>query len=212
MTTRVLLARHGATKLSAEDRFAGATNVELSEEGAAQATALGKRFGSEKLRAVYVSPMLRATETARLAIAAAGFSVNPGVQVRDALREIDHGRWEGLRKADVQHNFAEEYARWEADPLTFAPEGGESGLVVRDRAVLCVEAIVRAHPEETVAIVSHKATLRLLLCAVLGIDARDYRRKLEQELACLNVLEFNGASNTGARLLRYNDVSHYRPG
>jgi broad specificity phosphatase PhoE len=210
MTTRVLLARHGATKLSAEDRFAGSTNVELSDEGAAQATALGNRFESEKLSTVYASPMLRATETARLAIAAARFSVNPAVQVRDALREINHGRWEGLRKVDVQRDFAVEYARWEADPLTFAPEGGESGVVVRDRAVLCMEAIVRAHPAETVAIVSHKATLRLMLCAVLGIDARDYRRKLEQELACLNVLEFNGSS--GARLLRYNDVSHYRPG
>ena len=36
LTTRLLLVRHGATRLSVEDRFAGAIDVELSDEGVFQ--------------------------------------------------------------------------------------------------------------------------------------------------------------------------------
>ena len=63
--TRVHLIRHGATLLSAEDRFAGAVDVELSEEGRAQAQRLGERLASTKLAAVYASPLSRTIETAR---------------------------------------------------------------------------------------------------------------------------------------------------
>jgi broad specificity phosphatase PhoE len=53
----------------------------------------------------------------------------------DGLREIDHGRWEGMRRAEVEAQFPEEYAGWEADPFTLAPEGGEAGLNVLARAL-----------------------------------------------------------------------------
>ncbi|HWZ90418.1 MAG TPA: histidine phosphatase family protein, partial [Polyangiaceae bacterium] len=62
MTTRVLLIRHGATVLSAEDRFAGATDVELSDEGRTQARCLGERLAEAELAAVYASPMRRTIE------------------------------------------------------------------------------------------------------------------------------------------------------
>ena len=64
---------------------------------------------------------------------------------RDGLREISHGRWEGLRRADVEERFPEEYAAWEEDPFTFAPEGGESGLDVMARALPVIREIVVAH-------------------------------------------------------------------
>ena len=55
--TRLYLIRHGATMLTAEDRFAGATNVELSNEGRAQATALADHLKSVRLEAIYASPL-----------------------------------------------------------------------------------------------------------------------------------------------------------
>src|SRR5262245_55093506 len=69
ITTRVLLIRHGATTLSAEDRFAGSTDVELSDVGRGQARSLGERLASERLAAVYASPMKRVLETARFVAA-----------------------------------------------------------------------------------------------------------------------------------------------
>ena len=202
-TTRVLLIRHGATVLSAEDRFAGSTDVELSDDGRVQARCLGERLAREKLTAIYASPMSRTRETAKLAASAHGLAPI----VEDGLREIDHGRWEGLTRNEVEARFADEYATWEADPFTFAPQGGESGLSVMARALPVVRAIVVRHPGETVAIVSHKATIRLVLSSLLGIDARGYRDRLDQAPACLNVLDFKDPVR--ARLMLYNDTSHY---
>ncbi len=203
MTTRILLIRHGATVLSAEDRFAGSTDVELSEEGRRQAITLGERLADLPLDAVYASPMKRTRDTGRLV--SGPRRVEPTVDA--GLREIDHGRWEGLARKEVEAQFGDEYANWEQDPFTFAPERGESGLSVLARALPVVRAIVLRHPDQTVAIVSHKATIRLLLSSFLGIDARGYRDRLDQAPACLNILDFRDPVR--ARLMLYNDTSHY---
>jgi probable phosphoglycerate mutase len=203
MTTRVLLIRHGATVLSAEDRFAGSTDVLLSDEGRAQATALGERLADAELTAVYASPMKRTLETASLIAAPHKLTLTTDA----GLREIDHGRWEQLTRREVEARFPEEYSNWEADPFTFAPEAGESGLSVMARALPVLRRIVVAHTGKTVAVVSHKATIRLVLCSLLGIDARGYRDRLDQSPACLNALDFKDPVRV--RLVVYNDTSHY---
>jgi probable phosphoglycerate mutase len=203
-STRLYLVRHGATQLTAENRFSGAVGVDLSEEGRGQAHRLADRLGDENIRAVYSSPLSRALDTAT--IVAAPHELRP-VQ-RDGLREISHGRWEGLTRVEVEGRFSEEYAAWEADPFTFAPADGESGLAVLARALPVVRAIVSDHQGEGVLVVSHKATLRLLISSLLGFDPRGYRDRLDQSPACLNVLDFK--SPTHARLMLFNDVSHYQ--
>ena len=202
-TTRLLLVRHGATQLTAEDRFAGDVGVDLSEEGRFQARKLGERLARAPIRAVYASHLSRAHETASIIAAPHGLPV----VTRPELREIGHGRWEGLTRREVEQRFLDEYAAWETDPFTFAPEGGESGLSVLARALPALREIVVAHRGETVLVVSHKATIRLLLSSLLGFDARGYRDRLDQSPACLNVLDFKDAVR--ARLMLFNDVSHY---
>jgi broad specificity phosphatase PhoE len=204
VTTRLYLVRHGATQLTAEDRFSGAVGVDLSDEGRRQAKRLAARIAADAITAVYCSPLSRTVETANLL-------AEPHRLVpthRDGLREISHGRWEGLTRREVEARFPEEYAAWEEDPFTFAPEDGESGLGVLARALPVVREIVVAHPRETVLVVSHKATLRLILSSILGFDARGYRDRLDQSPACLNVLDFKDPVR--ARLMLFNDISHYQ--
>jgi probable phosphoglycerate mutase len=203
MTTRLFLVRHGATVLSAEDRFAGATDVALSEEGRHQVQRLAERLADDRIIAVYCSPMKRTLETAVLLARPHGLTP----LARDGLREIHHGRWEGMRRAEVEAQFPDEYAAWEMDPFTFAPEGGESGLGVLARALPVIREIMLAHADENVIVVSHKATLRLLISSLLGFDARGYRDRLDQHPACLNVLDFKDPVRT--RLMLFNDISHY---
>jgi probable phosphoglycerate mutase len=201
--TRVFLVRHGATQLSAEDSFAGVVDVLLSDEGREQARKLGRRLAPESIAAVYASPMKRTVETATLVSEPHGLPITKV----DELREISHGHWEGQKRKDVERLYGDEYARWEADPYSFAPEGGETGLSVTARALPRLLAIVAAHPAQTVLVVSHKATIRLLLSSLLGFDPRTYRDRLDQSPACLNVLDFKDPSK--ARLTLFNDVSHY---
>jgi probable phosphoglycerate mutase len=203
LTTRLYLVRHGATTLSAEDRFAGSTDVELSDEGRAQARALAARLADDQMAAAYCSPLRRTVETALIVARPAGLTPQP----RDGLREIDHGRWEGLTRAEVEARYAEEYAAWEEDAFTYAPVGGESGLNVLARALPIIRDIVVAHPDQNVLVVSHKATIRLIISSLLGFDARGYRDRLDQHPACLNVLDFKDPVR--ARLMLFNDISHY---
>src|SRR5207249_3570725 len=97
-STRLLLIRHGATTLSAEDRFAGAVDVELSDEGREQARRLGERLSREALVAVYASPLRRTLDTA--ALVGGPHGLQP--VARDGLREIAHGRWEGFTRREVE--------------------------------------------------------------------------------------------------------------
>src|SRR5690349_17722585 len=203
MITRLFLARHGATQNTAEDRFSGSIGVELSDEGRRQAALLGERLADETIASIFASPLSRAIETASIVGRACG--VEP--TIRDGLREIDHGHWEGLRRTDVESQFPEEYAAWEADPFTFAPESGESGAVVLARALPVIREIVSRHAGEQVLVVSHKATLRLVLSSLLGFDARGYRDRLDQAPACLNIVDFKDPVRP--RLMLFNDTSHY---
>ncbi len=202
-TTRVFMVRHGATILSAEDRFAGATDVPLSDEGREQTRRLAQRLKTENIAAVYASPLGRTRETARILAEPHGLDV----QTRDGLREISHGHWEQMTRREVEEKFPEEAAEWERDPYTFAPIGGESGLAVTARALPALIEIVREHPCANVLVVSHKATIRLLLSLLLGFDPRRYRDNLDQNPAALNIVDFKDPVR--ARLTLFNDTSHY---
>lgn len=204
MATRLYLVRHGATSRTAEDRFSGARGVDLSDEGRRQVRRLAERLAGAKITAAYSSPLSRTVETAEILCKPHGLAPVH----RDGLREISHGHWEGLTRAEVEAQFGDEYSTWEADPFTFAPPGGESGLSVLARALPVIREIVVTHAGENVLVVSHKATLRLILSSLLGFDARGYRDRLEQSPAGLNVVDFKDAVR--ARLMLFNDISHYQ--
>ena len=147
--------------------------------------------------------MSRTVETARIVAGKCGLDI----QLSDGLREIHHGHWEGLTRQEVEARFAQEYSDWQQDPFTFAPAGGESGVSVLARALPAIREIVVRHAGQNVLVVSHKATIRLLLSSLLGFDPRGYRDRLDQAPACLNVLDFR--DSVRARLMLFNDTSHY---
>src|SRR5437660_2879380 len=98
MHSRIFMVRHGATVLTKEDRFAGATDVELSDEGREQVRRLATRLQSEKIAAIYASPLGRTVETASILAEPHGLEV----QTRDGLREISHGRWEQMTRKEIE--------------------------------------------------------------------------------------------------------------
>jgi probable phosphoglycerate mutase len=203
MPTRIYLVRHGETELTAEDRFAGSTNVPLSAEGRLQVAALADRLSCDTLDGVYASDMDRTMETARILAEPQGCEIKP----EPALREIAYGHWEKCKRKEIEREFSTEYNAWQEDPLTVAPEGGESGIQVLARALPVMRHIVRTHQEGSVLVVAHKGTNRLLVSSLLGLDARTYRDRLDQSPAALTILDF--VSDVRARLSLFNDISHY---
>ena len=144
-TTRLYLARHGATQLTAEGRFAGSVGVELSEEGRWQAAQLGERLRHESITAAYSSPLSRAADTAAIVTAACGLAA----ATRDGLREISHG--------NVVHRFEKRPVAINEDdcPLTdreleilrLVSEGHTNGRIARELWV--TEQTVKFHLSNT---------------------------------------------------------------
>ena len=201
--TRIFLIRHGATTLTDEDRFAGATNVQLSEQGRDQVRRLAMRLAHIDVAAVYASPLDRTMETASILAEPHRLAVTP----EDGLREISHGHWEQLTRQEVEDRYPKEAAAWDEDPYSFAPEGGESGLAVTARSLPTLLSIVQKHEGKSVIVASHKATIRLLLSSLLGFDPRRFRDNLDQDPAALNIVDFKDAVRS--RLMLFNDTSHY---
>ena len=80
-------------------------------------------------------------------------------------------------------------------------------MAVLARALPVIREIVTRHRGERVLVVSHKATIRLVISSLLGFDPRGYRDRLDQAPACVNVLDFRDPVRV--RLMLFNDTSHY---
>src|ERR1700735_498108 len=110
--TATLLLRHGQTPMSVQKRYAGRTDVPLTDVGVQQAAAAAKRLASAGLGAVVTSPLLRTVQTAQAVAAVTGVPV----VTDDGFRETDFGAWEGLTFAEVQERWPAEGTAWLAGP------------------------------------------------------------------------------------------------
>jgi len=200
----IVLVRHGQTELSRDDYMCGTTDPPLCEVGLEMATAIAERAAQDHWVAVYASPLLRTRQTA----APVAQRIGLPVQLEPGLREIAYGQWESRRASEVRAADAERYLRWVERPGSVAPPGGETGEDIVARALPAIERIVERHPDGNVLVVSHKATIRLLLCAFLGIDLNLYRSRIAAPVASLAVVEFR---DTGPLVLALGDTSHLPP-
>jgi probable phosphoglycerate mutase len=204
MTTRVLLVRHGDTQASKDGRFAGANDIPLSKEGRIHASELSVRLSRYPLDAIYASSMQRTRETAGFTAHVHGLEVTPVPE----LREMNHGVWDGKNREEILALYGQApIDAYDRDPFHFRPENGESGEDVLKRAAPKLSELVKKHDGQSILVVAHKTTNRLLICKFLGLDPQQYRDKLAQRPACLNVLLFPNENE--AQLLLLNDIGHY---
>jgi broad specificity phosphatase PhoE len=195
------LVRHGETSHSAEGVFAGDIDPPLTARGQAMAEAVARCAPALKLDAVYVSPKLRARQTAEPTLKALG--LEPIVE--EGLREIAYGAWEGRKESDIQREEPDAFAAWSSDPALVSPPGGESAFGIAARALPVVLRARKEHPGGRVLFVSHKATIRVLVCALLGVPLGRFRDRVACPTASLTTFEF---SERGGMLTRLGDVSH----
>jgi probable phosphoglycerate mutase len=165
------------------------------------AGALAEGYGSLRWEAVYSSPARRARQTAEPLARRAGLEV----RIDEGLREIAYGKWEGLLEHEVRALSPQAFSDWLRDPGRFAPPGGESGVEIAARSLAAVDAIRERHPRGNVMAVSHKATIRVLVCALLGLDVGLYRARIGQPVCAVTIFEFR----EGGPLMRaMGDTSH----
>jgi probable phosphoglycerate mutase len=182
------------------------TECELTERGRRQVDAVAERCAAEgDWRAVYTSPSGRC----RLLANAVGARVGAAVTLVDGLHEIDHGRWDGLSEAQIEAAEPEAFAAYNRHPDFCGAPGGETGYQVAARAMPVIEHVIDSHDEGDVLVVSHKGTIRIVVCALLGIGIGLYRARIAQPVASFTVFEIGP---DGPLLLRLGDTSHLEKG
>jgi len=169
--TRLILARHGQTVWHSENRYAGVSDVDLTELGKRQAAALADWSRLHRPDAVYVSPIRRARETAAPTLAALGMDGT----VIDDLREVDFGVGEGRTMAELAAEMPSVVAEHRRNPAASPLPGAESVVAAAERGSAALRAIAADHPDGTVLVVAHNTLLRLALCQLIGIPVGRYR-------------------------------------
>ena len=200
--TVTLLLRHGQTAMSVQKRYAGTSDVPLTDLGVQQAVAAAKRLASAGLGAIVTSPLLRAAQTAEEVAAVTGVPVI----TEDGFRETDFGAWEGLTFTEVREGWPDELTAWLADPAV-PPPGGESFAEVSTRVTEALHRVLARLERQTILIVSHVTPIKTLVAAALLAPAAALYR-MHLDLAALSEIDWYA---DGPCLLRsFNDIGHLR--
>jgi alpha-ribazole phosphatase len=163
--TELILIRHGQTDWNVEGRYQGQADVPLNRQGLEQARKVAAALAQEKIDAIYSSDLARARQTAEIIQQATGAPLH----IEPRLREISQGLWEGMLFSEIKARDPQRHARRKVDPLNTAPPGGETVGQVRQRVLAAVREILRRHPEQRVALVSHGLALAILITEARGL-------------------------------------------
>ena len=201
--TKIILVRHGHVEGISPERFRGRADLALTALGRGQAEATAHRIGATwRPVAVYTSPMGRCLATG----AAIGRPFGLSPRQVEGLNDIDYGKWLGLTPDEAKVRWPEELEAWYRAPEWAAIPGGETLQAVLVRAMAALRDVVRRHPEDTVILVGHDSTNRVILLHALDLPLSRYWR-LRQDPCALNVIEVTGGSFV---VVAINETSHLR--
>ena len=167
--TTLLLVRHGETDWNREGRWQGHSNTHLNDLGREQAHRVAAEL--DGVDVVYASDLARARETAEIIAAELGLPVH----VDARLRERSFGAWEGLTAAEIEADFREQHLRWLAREGAGADDAEPfDAFGARVRSFL--GEVVERHPDETVLLVAHGGSIRVIHALASGLDyVHDHR-------------------------------------
>lgn len=201
MTLNLYFLRHGETTHSQTGGFCGFLDPELTESGLAMAQAFADTYKALSWEAIFASPMKRTIATVKPLCEAVGMEP----QLREGLKEINYGKWEDLTQDYVKEHYREDFMRWQREPAWNPPTEGETTIQIASRASLVIAEIEEKYPSGNVLVVSHKATIRIILCNLLGIDLGRYRDRIDMPVATISVVKFD---THGPMLHKLGDRAH----
>lgn len=162
------LIRHAETGFNRLGRVQGHTESTLSRLGVEQAKRIASRLDYVEFVAVYASPAKRTMQTARLA-----FDPALEIQMREGLREINLGKWEGEKATTLRRRYPREVELWFHKPSAVRIPGAETVAQFRRRVARAMDAIRAEHASGEIAIVTHGGVICAYLTAALGMKLDD---------------------------------------
>ena len=157
--TTIYLIRHAEAEGNLCRRIHGQYDTNVTTKGLRQLLALRDRFADIPVDACYASDLTRTKTTAQAIWIPKGLELHPD----PAFRDIGLGVWEDLPFGYLNTFQPEAMQCFNQDPRNWHVEGSETFTQYTDRFLAGLERIVRTHPDQTVAVVSHAAVMRGLL-------------------------------------------------
>lgn len=200
--THILLVRHGHVAGISPERFRGRLDLELTERGLAGARATAQRIAQAwRPTVVYTSPLRRCVTTGELI--AQGCEV-PSKVLHD-LNDIDYGSWQGCSHDEVRDASPVEYQRWRDSPQLVRFPAGESLQDLAARVAEALRFVIQHHPAETVVMVGHSSTNRVMLLQALDLPLSAFWRISQEPCA---ISEFVSGDDNRITVVRMNETAH----
>ena len=200
--TKVIFVRHGETLWNYSKRYQGHSDIPLNKKGLEQAERVAQRLAGETISAVYSSDLVRAASTAQ----AIADRHSLRCTMVPELREINFGLWEGLTYGEIMVKWPDILSAVYSRPGKDLIPGGESFYDVQHRTTIGLSKCIAGHDEETIVVVSHGGTMRVLLCDALGL-AIENMWTLQQDSTAINIINYFGATKVVSLV---NDTCHLR--
>jgi len=184
MTERLLvLLRHGQSEWNLKNLFTGWKDVDLTEQGVAEAKKAGEKLKARgiKFDVAFTSVLRRAQRTLDLVLAEMGSGKIPIIKDQ-ALNERDYGDLVGLNKDDARKKWGDEQVQKWRRSYDVAPPGGESlkDTVARALPYFVQEILPRVLRGERTIVAAHGNSLRAL---VMVLERLSPEGILKRELA-----------------------------
>jgi probable phosphoglycerate mutase len=211
---RIVLVRHGLSSFNLEHRIQGRDDLSnLTEEGQLQARRTGEALAELPLKAVYSSPLQRASATAAALLASHGATLSPLHD--DDLLEIELAPWSGRLRSEVRALDPEQERRWREAPETMELRRADGSRFLPvpellEQAGRFADRLLARHgDDDTVLVVAHNAILRCLVLHLLGLPASGFLRlRLDNaSISVLNVVRGQGG-DPAVQLESLNGTSH----
>ena len=199
--TTIYLVRHAEAEGNLYRLVQGHFNGFITKRGYEQIRALRRRFDGVHIDAVYSSDLFRARTTAR----ALSEPRDLPVLLREDLREVNLGWWEGLTWQTVAQQDPEQLHNFHRDLAHFAVRDGESAAAARDRILEALRQIARENEGKTVAVFSHGAVIRILIGTLRGMSLGEIDQSVLGDNASVTLLEVEDGH---IREIYGNDNSH----
>jgi broad specificity phosphatase PhoE len=198
------MLRHGETDGNQRKIFRGRWDLPLNENGQFQATRSGIALKGISFSKIYTSPLRRAKETAA---AVSAEQVNSEVLEEPALIDIDYGDWTRVADEDAVRRYPEQYETWKDVPETVVFPNGEGLEDVSLRVEPFLQKLSAGPADEQILLVSHRVTIKVILCAVLGIGNAGFWN-VTVDPTSLSVASIQEGRMS---LLSCNDTCHLKP-
>ncbi len=199
---RIFLTRHGETQWNAEWRIQGHTDMELNDNGIAQAEALSKRLEGSGISAIYSSDMSRASRTAAII---QNRLPDSRLILSPLLRERHWGSFEGKQWKEIEDELPDEIKELRRHPVDFKPEGGESRRDVLNRLTEFMNNVRSEHEDGIIMIVTHGGVSSLMIKYITDLDLATIT-PFKIDNCSVNIIDLIDGEHWLIQCL--NDVSH----